>query len=83
MQLLKYNKCTIFGQDFFIAFRGVKRIKKLLFGRILIRNDKKTMYDVINCISQKIVAVDTWLLNSFETNGLVSYECPNTKQFEF
>lgn len=52
MQLLKYNKCTIFGQDFFIAFRGVKRLKKLLFGRILIRNDKKkTMYDVINCIS--------------------------------
>lgn len=41
MQLLKYNKCTIFGQDFFIAFRGVKRLKKLLFGRILIRNDKK------------------------------------------
>lgn len=83
MQLLKYNKCNIFGQDFFIAFCGVKRIKKLLFGRILIRNDKKTMYDVINCISQKIVAVDTWLLNSFETNGLVSYECHNTKQFEF
>lgn len=41
------------------------------------------MNDVINCISQKIVAVDTWLLNSFETNELVSYECPHTKQFEF
>lgn len=37
------------------------------------------MYDVINCIFQKIVVVDIRLLNFFEMNELVLYECFDIK----
>lgn len=37
------------------------------------------MNDVINCIFQKILVVDIWLLNFFEMNELVLYECNNIK----